>query len=421
MKPPRLEVADVVRRFGRRFLRACGRSLSMAQRRVLWDVATCRTAARGGHVAECDGCGLRRIAYNSCRNRHCPKCQSAARIEWTERRESELLPVPYMHLVFTLPSELQAIALQNKQVVYGLLFKAAAETVQEVAADPKHLGGRVGFLAVLHTWGQNLMHHPHLHCVVPAGGLSPNGSRWIACRRSAATDQLFFLPVRVLSRVFRGKFVQGLKRAHVEGRLSFHGRIKHLAEAVRFEQQMNRAVRQDWVVYAKRPFGGPRQVLRYLARYTHRVAISNHRLIDADDGRVRFHWKDYVDGGARKTMTLDAVEFIRRFLLHTLPRGFRRIRYYGFMANRNRRDNVALCRRLLDESVTPATNESARGSSDDVDRKCIDDGNDLSRCPACRTGRLVIIESLPAALDETIQGPHFLRRLRTHHHKWYTS
>ena len=305
------------------------------------DIAACRTAALGGHVEECDRCGHQQIAYNSCRNRHCPKCQATAAAQWLEAREAELLPVEYFHVVFTLPAALGPIALQNPRVVYGLLFRAAAETLQQIAADPKHLGAEIGFLAVLHTWGQNLEHHPHVHCVVPGGGLSPDGSRWVACRPG------FFLPVRVLSRVFRGKFLALLRAAFDQGKLSFHGKLGALADAGEFRRRLAASAQTEWVVYAKPPFGGPEQVLKYLARYTHRVAISNRRLVALEDGEVTFHWKDYAHGGGQKTMTLKAIEFIRRFLLHVLPSGFVRIRHYGFLANRVCREKLALCRALL--------------------------------------------------------------------------
>ena len=286
----RLEVADVVRDQGPAFLDAFAAVLSPEQRRALRDIAECRTAARGGHVEECDRCGHRQIAYNSCRNRHCPKCQGTAAAQWVEARAAELLPVAYHHVVFTLPAALRPIAVQNPREVYGLLFRAAAETLQQIAADPQHLGAEIGFLAVLHTWGQNLQHHPHVHCVVPGGGLSPDATRWIACRPG------FFLPVRVLSRVFRGKFLALLRAAFDQGKLAFHGQLRALAEAGAFHHRLA-AAHTEWVVYAKPPFGGPEQVLKYLARYTHRVAISNRRLVASEDGAVTFRWKDYAHGG----------------------------------------------------------------------------------------------------------------------------
>jgi hypothetical protein len=289
MTRPRLEVADVMREHGDEYLAKHG--ATAAQRQVLRAVQNCRTAALGGHVEACDHCGHQRVAYNSCRNRHCPKCQGSACARWMQARAAELLPVSYFHLVFTLPNALGPLALQNPRIVYGILFQAAAQTLLEVAANPRFLGAEIGFLTVLHTWGQNLMPHPHVHCVVPGGGLSPDGGRWIAARPD------FFLPVRVLSRVFRGKFIEGLKRARKQKQLVFHGGLADLAEEARFEQLLDQVVRHDWVVYAKRPFCGPEPVLKYLARYTHRVAISNQRLSALRDGQVTFRWKDYAQQG----------------------------------------------------------------------------------------------------------------------------
>jgi hypothetical protein len=384
MTRPRLEVADVFRGHGDAFLEAFGDTLSSEQRRAFEDLSLCRTAALGGHVEACDRCGHRRIAFNSCRNRHCPKCQATAAARWMEAQAAQFLPVPYFHVVFTLPAALGPVALQNPQVVYGILFRAASQTLLQVAADPKHLGARIGFLAVLHTWGQNLHHHPHVHCVVPGGGLSPDGSRWIACAPG------FFLPVRVLSRVFRGKFLALLRQAFDQGRLAFYGELAALADADQFRHRLTASTRTDWVVYAKRPFGGPEQVLKYLARYTHGVAISNRRLIDLEEGKVRFHGKDYAKGGAQKVMTLPALEFIRRFLLHVLPSGFVRIRHYGFLANRLCQDQLARCRTLLGaEASTP---EGA------PPRNALEPGagagepTRVTVCPVCGEGHMVIIE-----------------------------
>lgn len=402
MSSSRLEVADVIRRFGPDLLQQDGASLSIDQKRVLHDLAVCRTEALGGHVAACDQCGHRQVAYNSCRNRHCPKCQSAARAEWMADREAELLPVPYFHVVFTLPAELGPTALRNKRLVYGLLFRAVSETLQEVAADPKHLGAGIGFLAVLHTWGQNLMHHPHLHCVVPAGGLAAEGTRWIPCRRSARTGEPFFLPVKVLSRVFRGKFVAHLKRAWRRGEL--RGRMESDAQA--FERSLNGCVRRDWVVYAKRPFGGPQQVLKYLARYTHRVAIANRRLIDITEGRVRFRWKDYADGNRPKVMSLEAREFLRRFLMHTLPRGFPRIRYYGFLANRCRQEKLKRCRQLLE---APQRQDTERRPGDDGTMPDDPGDEEALRCPSCLSGTMHIVESVAPRVRHMPHRPHFIR------------
>ena len=339
MTRPQLEVADVFRDHGDAFLDRYGHTLSSERRRALRDIAACRTAALGGHVEECNGCGHQRIAYNSCRNRHCPKCQATAAAQWMEAREAELLPVEYFHVVFTLPAVLGPIALQNPREVYGLLFRAAAETLQQIAADPKHLGAEIGFLAILHTWGQNLEHHPHVHCVVPGGGLSPDGSRWVACPAgllppgARAQPRLpGQVPRAAPSRLRSGKALLP-REAQGAG-----GRRRVSAPAHRQRPDRVGRVRQASLR------GGPEQVLKYLARYTHRVAISNRRLVALEDGAVKFHWKDYAHGGGQKTMTLKATEFIRRFLLHVLPSGFVRIRHYGFLANRVCREKLALCR-----------------------------------------------------------------------------
>lgn len=304
-------------------------------------IELCRTAELGGHAECCTSCGLVRIAYNSCRNRHCPKCQSRARAAWLEARQAELLPVPYFHVVFTIPAPAAEIAFQNKAVVYAILFRAAAETLRAIAADPKHLGAEIGLVAVLHTWGQTLHHHPHVHCVVPGGGLSLDGTRWIACRPG------FFLPVRVLSRLFRRLFLEELRAAFAAGDLGFFGDLAELASPVTFARRLSDLRRVEWVVYAKPPFGGPAQVLAYLGRYTHRVAIANSRLVTVTEDEVAFRWKDHRHHGKGKLMALGADEFIRRFLLHTLPDGFHRIRHYGFLANSHRAAKLTLCRELL--------------------------------------------------------------------------
>jgi ssDNA-binding Zn-finger/Zn-ribbon topoisomerase 1 len=379
-------VADVIRAHGDAFLDASGETTSPERRRALIDLARCRSAALGGHVEECDRCGHRQIAYNSCRNRHCPKCQGAEAARWVEDRAADLLPVEYFHVVFTLPAALAPIALQNPGVVYGLLFQAVSETLRQLAADPKHLGAEIGFLAVLHTWGQNLQHHPHVHCVVPGGGLSPDASRWIACRPG------FFLPVRVLSRVFRGKFLSLLRAAFDRGRLTFHGTLSPLADPGEFQRRLADSARTEWVVYAKPPFGGPQQVLKYLARYTHRVAISNHRLIGLEGDQVQFLWKDYADEGKQKTMKLKAVEFLRRFLLHVLPAGFVRIRHYGFLANRACREKLALCRTLLAAlTPQPVAAELACEPERSIEREA-----EAHVCPACGEGHMIIIETFTA-------------------------
>jgi hypothetical protein len=345
---PALEVADILRAHGDEFRQQYAAVLSPAQTKALRDLARCRTAALGGHVERCLDCGHERIAYNSCRNRHCPKCQAEARARWLAGQAEHLLPVEYYHLVFTLPDELSDLARTNPTVLYDLLFQSAAGAIRAVAANPQRLGAVPGLLLVLHTWGQKLQHHPHVHGVVTGGGLSCNTSgfidanpRWVPCRRG------FFLPVRMLSRVFRGKYLDGLRQAHAQGRLRFFGKLTPLAGAAAFHAFLRPLYQKDWVVYAKRPFGGPAQVLKYLARYTHRVAISNHRLVKLENGRVTFRYKDYADARDDKLMTLDALEFLRRFVQHVLPSGFVKVRHYGLLANRCRAERLATCRTLL--------------------------------------------------------------------------
>jgi hypothetical protein len=347
MNRPPFEVADIIRQYGDSFIAKHRSWLTWFHLRVLYAIEACRTAKLGGHLDRCSGCGHEAISYNSCRNRHCPKCQTNARNQWLSERSKELLPVRYVHVVFTLPHELSWLALQNKKVVYDLLFRTSAATLLEVAADPKHLGAEIGLLSVLHTWGQNLLHHPHIHCVIPSGGLSLDHQKWVHPRYA------FFLPVGVLSRVFRGKFVAGLKRAFRQGELVFPGGLRSLATEKNFHAFLRPLFRQDWVVYAKRPFGGPEHVLHYLARYTHRVAISNHRLVSLADGKVTFRWKDYAHGGKKRKMTVSVEEFLRRFLLHVLPRRFVRIRFFGFLANRCRKELLPLCKQLLEGSRQP--------------------------------------------------------------------
>ena len=338
---PALEVADIVRAHGDEFRQAHAASLSPSQKRVLRAIETCRTATLGGHLERCDQCGHERNAYNSCGNRHCPKCQALARAKWLEKRRAELLPVEYFHIVFTLPEALAALALQNKQQIYGLLFQATAETLQQIAAGPKYLGAQIGFFCILHTWGQTLTAHPHLHCVVPGGGISLDGQHWVGCRPG------FFLPVRVLSRRFRTLYLRHLEHAYGAGKLEFHGELQPLADPQAFACFLAPLRRCEWVVYAKPPFAGPERVLDYLGRYTHRVAISNNRLEQVQDGHVTFTYKDYKHEQQRKRMTLSADEFLRRFLLHVLPEGFQRIRHYGLLGNRHRAANLARCCELL--------------------------------------------------------------------------
>ena len=378
MTQTRPTVAEVIRSCLDEFLERYDSVLTPEQRRALKDLVSCRTAALGGHVLGCPECGHQQIAYNSCGNRHCPTCQATAAARWLEARAAELLPVPYFHLVFTLPDALDPIALANPRVVYDLLLRTAAETVLELAADPELLGAQTGVLAVLHTWGQNLQFHPHVHCVVPGGGLSPDGTRWVA------SPGHFFLPVRVLSRLFRGKFLAGLRAAFAKGELRF--------AADQFEQASSEAAHTDWVVYAKPPFGGPEQVLKYLARYTHRAAISNARLLDFEDGMVRFRYKDYAHGNRRRVMTLTALEFVRRLLLHVLPTGFQRIRHYGILANRNRHEKLTLCRQLLGpvaagERESSEETKEARESPSSITPTRV--------CPVCGAGRMIVIGELP--------------------------
>jgi hypothetical protein len=388
---PAWGVADVIQQYGEAFRARYGTFLSSTKHKALRDLARCRTAVLGGHVARCLDCGHQAIAYNSCRNRHCPQCQALARAHWLERQAEHLLPVEYHHVVFTLPAELSELALANPTVVYNLLFAAASATLRAVAANPKRLGAQIGVLTVLHTWGQNLHHHPHLHCVCTGGGLSCNAKgaideqpRWVSCRPG------FFLPVRVLSRLFRGKFLRGLRQRFDQGQLQFPGRLAALAAPGPFARALSPLYAKDWVVYAKPPFGGPAQVLKYLARYTHRVAISNRRLVQVKDGKVTFRYKDYAAANQSKTMTLDALEFLRRFVQHLLPKGFVKIRHYGLLANRQRETRLALCRRLL---VLVMLQEKVSVRSD------VEVGIEPvlpCRCPQCGSARLVYVE-LPAA------------------------
>ena len=377
MPHPPLEVADIFRAHGPAWRRANAGHVSLGQLKVMSAIESCRTAALGGHVARCEDCAHTQIAYNSCRNRHCPKCQGAAARAWLADREAELLPVPYYHVVFTLPAQISDIAYQNKAVIYDMLFKAAAETLITIAADPKHLGAWIGLTAVLHSWGSALTHHPHVHMIVPGGGISLDGQRWISCRPG------FFLPVRVLSRLFRRLFLEKLAAAHDAGRLRFFGNHARLIEPSAFAAYLAPLRKVEWVVYAKRPFAGPQAVLAYLSRYTHRVAIANSRLIAFDDNGVTFKWKDYRAKGRdrRKVMMLASEEFIRRFLIHVLPSGFHRIRHYGIFANGGRTENLARARQLL--GVSPTQSEPS-----DADEPSM---HSLP-CPCCG-GRMIVIET----------------------------
>ena len=379
MTRPPWEVADVIRRAGNRFIERYRGSLTVTQLKVLRAIERCRTAALGGHRDQCLRCGHQAISYNSCRNRHCPKCQTAAREKWLCARRQELLPVCYFHLVFSVPHALVPLIWQNKKVLFSLLFEASAATLLEVAANPARLGAELGFLSILHTWGQTLQRHPHIHCVVPGGGLSPDHSQWIRA------PSHFFLPVRVLSRVFRGKFIAGLKQAFLRQRLLFFGECKPLAEEKAFAAFLRGVSRQDWVVYSKAPFGGPEHVLQYFARYTHRVAISNHRLLAVDDSHVTFRWKDYAHHSKSRSMTLTLEEFLRRFLQHILPKGFPRIRYFGWMAHRRRRVLLPICKALLHVSF-PTDSSSSQDANQSITWKC----------PNCQ-GPMYVVERLTVA------------------------
>jgi len=392
MDRPKLEVADIFRRYGEAYRQQHGASLSTGQRRVMTSIELCRTAALGGHLERCDQCGHERNCFNSCRDRHCPKCQSLARAQWIDDRQTELLDCPYYHVVFTVPEEIAAIAYQNKKVVYGILFRTMAETLTTIAADPEHLGAEIGFFAVLHSWGQNLQFHPHLHCVVPGGGLSPDGQRWISCGPN------FFLPVRVLSRLFRRLFLESLQKIFDSGKLQFFGRLEILREHLAFARHLEKLKEREWAVFAKRPFAGPQQVLDYVGRYTHRVAISNNRLLDIENDQVSFQWKNYRNGGQVETMSLSADEFIRRFLLHVLPNGFQRIRYYGLLGNRYRQEKLAHCRCLLGMHMSDQ-HTMLPAEQDYRDRCEALTGSSLRQCPQCQRGRMVLIAMLPRCLD----------------------
>ena len=375
-------MADVIRTAGQPFIDHSHSWITWHHVKVLQAIERCRTATLGGHRDQCSRCGHSAISYNSCRNRHCPKCQGNARHRWLDARRQELLPAPYVHVVFTLPRELAPLALQNKKVIYDLLFRTSAETLLEVARDPRHLGAHIGFFSVLHTWNQKLQHHPHVHCVLPAGGLSADHRRWIQSRSS------FFLPVKVLSRVFRGKFVQALKRAFREDKLGFHGTLKLLAQPRIFSAWLRQLFRNDWVVYSKRPFGGPEHVLRYLGAYTHRVALSNHRLVALAEGKVTFRWRDSAHKNKKRLITIPVEEFLRRFLLHVLPRRFVRIRNFGFLANRQRATLLPFCSQLLN-SASPSPSSP---------HPIPNDAGTLSfwTCPFCG-GPMRLIETLTAA------------------------
>ena len=373
-----IEVADIFRQHGPAYREA--HRLGRNDWRAMHAIETCRTAALGGHKDQCDHCGHLEISYNSCRNRHCPKCQTLRKERWIEARGEDLLPIQYFHVVFTLPAELNRLVSMNRKVMYDLLFQSVSGTLMELANDPKHLGARIGIIGILHTWGQNLMDHPHLHCIVTGGGLSADGGRWVSCRKG------FFIPVRVLSALFRGKFLGLLKKCFRSDVLAFPGSIRHLKQPGDFETFRRQLYQKRWVVYCKPPFDGPKGVLRYLGRYTHRIAISNHRVLDNRDGKVSFLWRDYANGSRKKTMTLQADEFIRRFLLHILPERFVRIRHFGLLANRRRKDNIARCSEYLGTGKT-VTKEKIKPETwpEQLLRLC---GIDVTTCPVCQKGRM---------------------------------
>jgi hypothetical protein len=382
MNRPPLEVADLIRAAGMAFIIRNRRWIRWKHIKVLRAIRRCRTAALGGHIDQCTRCGHRAISFNSCRDRHCPKCQTAARDRWIAARRRELLPTRYLHVVFTLPRRLAPLVLQNKKVIYDLLFRASAQTLLQLARNPRHLGAEIGFFSVLHTWNQQLLLHPHVHCVVPAGGLSLDHTRWVRSPNN------YFLPKQILSAVFRGKFVEELKQAFRDGQLKFRGDLKLLAQPKIFAAWLRPLYRRDWVVYLKRPFGGPEYVLHYLGRYTHRVAISNHRLVSFVDGQVTFRWRDSADHNKQKLRTLSLDKFLRRFLLHLLPKGFVRIRNFGFLASRSRAKTLSLCFQLLGSAPAPESHTEQHSSS-------TEDSPNLYRCPKCG-GPMKIIQRLTA-------------------------
>lgn len=377
-----MEVADIFRQYGVDYRKT--HSLPINQLRAMRAIEVCRTEALGGHIDKCDSCGSIRVSYNSCRNRHCPKCQFLRKEQWLEARKGDLLPIEYFHVVFTIPEELNPLALRNQKVIYSILFRSVSETLMELGRDPKHLGAHIGFISILHTWGQNLMDHPHIHCIVSGGGLSPDGKRWVSCKKR------FFLPVKVLSRLFRGKFLDYLMRSYESDKLNFMGNIAHLKESVAFKELLKGLYSQDWVVYCKPPFRYAKDVLHYLGRYTHRVALTNHRITGLQNDKVSFLWRDYSDANKNKTMSIDAFEFIRRFLLHVLPERFVKIRYYGLLGNRKRRVLIEQCRKLL-KVIVQTGSRISESWQQFLLKIC---GIDITKCPACGKGRMVSKEIL---------------------------
>jgi len=380
-----VELADIFRQHGAAYRSA--HALPLNHLRVMRAVEVCRTATLGGHKDRCDSCGHIEISYNSCRNRHCPKCQILQKEKWIEARNEDLLPIQYFHVVFTIPSELNPLVIMNQKVMYDLMFRSVSETLTELSGNSKHLGARIGFMGVLHTWGQNLMDHPHIHCVVTGGGLTSDGTRWVSCRKR------FFIPVRVMSALFRGKLLAHIKSTFEAGELIFPGGIGHLKELHVFERFRKQLYHKKWVVYCKPPFDGAKGVLQYLGRYTHRIAISNNRILTADNGTVTFRWRDYADDNKQKTMTLKTDEFIRRYLLHVLPDRYVRIRHFGLLANRSRKDNIALCRELLGTpGVIEPVKEKKETWQEQLLRIC---GIDVTACPVCQKGRMSRVDELP--------------------------
>ena len=371
-----VEVADVFRKHGQAY--RVSNKMPLNHIRTMRAIERCRTAELGGHVDECDCCGRIRISYNSCRNRHCPKCQFLKKEKWLEQRKEDLLPVPYFHMVFTIPAKLNPLALRNKKIFYNILFRCVSETLFELTRDPKHLGGQIGFICILHTWGQNLMDHAHIHCIVTGGGLSYDGKRWLSCRKG------FFIPVKVLSRMFRGKVLDYLKKSWESKELEFSGTIAKLKD--RFSVFINDLYKMEWIVYAKPPFKDTEILLEYLGRYTNRIAIGNHRILKMEDGEVFFIWRDYADGNKKKIMRLEASEFIRRFMLHVLPEKFVKIRYFGLLANKKRNTMLNQCRRLLDYPTHPKKKDGTETWQEFLIRVC---GMDLITCPFCKNGRMI--------------------------------
>lgn len=379
-----VEVADIFRQHGPGYRES--HNMPLNHLRAMCAVEACRTAELGGHKDKCDSCGHIEISYNSCRNRHCPKCQTLRKEKWIEAREEDLLPIQYFHVVFTIPSELNPLVIMNQRVMYNLLFRSVSETLMELSGNPKHLGARIGFIGILHTWGQNLMDHPHIHCVVTGGGLSPDGNRWVSCRKG------FFIAVRVMSALFRGKFLDHLKISFESGDLIFPGGIGHLKNPRVFEVFRRQFYLKKWVVYCKPPFDGVNGVLQYLGRYTHRIAISNNRILKFHEGEVSFRWRDYADSDKQKTMTLKADEFIRRFLLHVLPHRYVRIRHFGLLANRNRKDDIAFCRELLGSGKTDTKEKDKQETwQEQLLRLC---DIDVTTCPVCKKGKMLTVEVL---------------------------